>query len=375
MSMGSRGIRHDQRKLVDIKIGKRHRNELGDIASLADSIKAHGPLQLPGILDDGTLLFGYRRVQAFKLLGWEISDFRVFDSLEIALAEAIENLQRKNLTPSEVVELKRDLEPLLTKEANERMRRGKPVENFSKGRTLDKIAKSAGMSRPTLQKAEAVVAQAEVDPKFRKIVEEMDRTGKVSGAYKRMNIIKQAEALRSEKPPLPGNGPYSVIVVDPPWEYNYGNIPRRGTCPYPTMSIAEICSTDVPSLAAENCVIWVWTTNQHMREGFEVLDAWGFQQRSILTWVKDRMGCGNWLRGQTEHCLLASRGHPIVQLTNQTTVVSAAVREHSRKPDEFYELVESLCPASRYAELFSTMQRANWDCHGAVIGSQQNPIP
>ena len=97
-----------------------------------------------------------------------------------------------------------------------------------------------------------------------------------------------------------------------------------------------------------------------MRESFDVLDAWGFERRTILTWVKDRIGYGEWLRNRTEHCIMAVRGKPVVQLTNESTVLFAPVGRHSEKPDEFYALVERLCPAPRYAELFSRRARPNW---------------
>jgi N6-adenosine-specific RNA methylase IME4 len=78
------------------------------------------------------------------------------------------------------------------------------------------------------------------------------------------------------------------------------------------------------------------------------------------------MGMGDWLRGQTEHCIMAVRGKPIVTLTNQTTLLHAPVRAHSQKPPEFYDFVEKLCPAPRYADLFSRYRHNDkWDCHGA----------
>jgi N6-adenosine-specific RNA methylase IME4 len=82
------------------------------------------------------------------------------------------------------------------------------------------------------------------------------------------------------------------------------------------MSIAQICALNAGPLAHADCLFWLWTTNHHMREAFTVLDAWGFKQKTILTWAKDRMGTGDWLRGQSEHCLLAVRGKPVVELTN-----------------------------------------------------------
>ena len=79
------------------------------------------------------------------------------------------------------------------------------------------------------------------------------------------------------------------------------------------------------------------------------------------------MGTGDWLRGQTEHCLLAVRGTPVVHLSNQTTLLHGPLRANSQKPDEFYRLVESLCPAPRYAELFQRTEREGWDGHGDEV--------
>jgi len=83
--------------------------------------------------------------------------------------------------------------------------------------------------------------------------------------------------------------------------------------------------------------------------------------------VKNKLGVGDWLRGQTEYCLMAIRGRPIVVLTNQATVLTGPMRGHSQKPDEFYEFVEQLCPAPRYAELFSRRSRTGWDGHGDEV--------
>ena len=184
---------------------------------------------------------------------------------------------------------------------------------------------------------------------------------------KRLKIAKQAESIRAEPRLLPGRCRYRVIVADPPWPYEKRDEDpsHRGVLPYTTMSIEDICAIPVFSIAHDDCILWLWVTNHHMREAFQVLDAWGFEQKTILTWVKDRMGMGDWLRGQTEHAIMATRGKPIVTLTNQTTVLYAPARGHSVKPTEFYELVETLCPAPAYAYLFSRYQHnERWDVHG-----------
>jgi N6-adenosine-specific RNA methylase IME4 len=223
------------------------------------------------------------------------------------------------------------------------------------------------MARRTLEKAEAVVDAAEAEPaKYGKLLADMDRTGRVNGVFRQLKVAKQAEAIRAEPPPLPGNGPYRVIVVDPPWHYEKRHEdPSHRLLPFPSMTIDDLRATKISDIAHADCVLWFWVTNAHMREAFEVLAAWGFEPKTILTWAKDRMGTGDWLRGQTEHCIMAVRGKPVVTLSNQTTLLHAPVRAHSQKPVEFYNLVESLCPSPRYADLFSRYRHnEKWDCHG-----------
>src|SRR5262249_12386071 len=185
----------------------------------------------------------------------------------------------------------------------------------------------------------------------------MDRTGRVNGVYRRLKVAKQAELIRAERPPLPGNGPYRVGVIDLPWPTQVrGDDPscRRGP-PDPPMSLARMCKLPGPSLMHADAILWFWTTNADLISGdaLAVLKALEFTPKTMLTWVKDRMGTGDWLRGQTEQCIMAVRGNPTVTLTNQTTALHAPTRGHSAKPVEFYDLVESLCPAPRYADLFS----------------------
>jgi N6-adenosine-specific RNA methylase IME4 len=357
----------------DVKIGKRHRRDLGDIEALAATIADIGLLHPVVVRPDGELIAGERRIEAGKLLGWTQIPITVVDLEKVALGEYAENAFRKAFTPSEMVEIANSIEPIERKRAKDRQgeRTDKHPENFSsssRGRALDKVATVAGISRPTLVKARAIVAAAEAEPeKFAKLLDDMDRTGRVNGVYRRLKIQKQAELIRAEPPPLPGNGPYRVVVCDPPWPYEIrdDDPSHRGARPYATMSITDIRAMNVSDIAHADSVFWLWSTNHHMREAFEVLNAWGFEAKTILTWAKDKMGLGDWLRGQTEHCIMAVRGKPIVTLTNQTTLLHAPVRGHSEKPSEFYALVESLCPAPRYADLFSRYRHnEKWDVHG-----------
>jgi N6-adenosine-specific RNA methylase IME4 len=161
-------------------------------------------------------------------------------------------------------------------------------------------------------------------------------------------------------------GQYHVIVLDPPWRYDGGELAHdaegfRGVTDYPTMALEEIAAIELPT--ADDCVLWFWTTHRFMRHALDMLQQWGFEEKAVLTWVKDRMGIGRWLRSKSEFCVMAVRGSPPVNLTNQTTVLEAPLREHSRKPDEFYALVNELC-VGRKLDYFSREKRDGWDQYG-----------
>lgn len=368
------------RRPSDIRVRQRHRRDLGNLEDLKTSLAAVGLLHPIVIRPDGTLIAGERRLAAVKQLGWDWVPVHVVSTLsdvaKALQAERDENTCRVDFTPSEAVALARELEPLEREAAKQRHEQhsGRPkktggkIPPVSRGKAADKIAAAVGVDRKTLAKAEAVVEAAERDPnRFGKLREQMDRTRNVHGAYKQLEKRKQADEIASEPPPLP-TGPFRVIIADPPWQYDVrkDDVTHRSNLPYPEMSIAQICALPVGDLAADDCILWLWTTNAHMRESYQVLDAWGFTSKTILTWAKQKFGAGHWLRGQTEHCHLAVRGNPTVVLTNQTTLLSAPAGAHSAKPDAFYELVSALCPGSK-VELFQRRQRDGFVGHGNAI--------
>jgi N6-adenosine-specific RNA methylase IME4 len=356
--------------ISSITIGNRHRRDMGDLRALAKSIAEVGLLHPIGALASGELVFGERRLRACCLLGWTEIPARVVDIGSIVQGEIHENQIRKDFTPSERVAIERTMKAQIERRQGARTDLG---QNLGRSRVADASASLAGFgNRETARQAAAVVEAGERDPaKYARLVEDMDRSGRVGGVYRRLVVEQKAAAIAAEPPALP-TGPFRTIVADPPWFYARDDDPsHRGACPYPTMTVPEICAMPIAELAAEDALLWLWVTNPNMRRAFEVLDAWGFVERSILTWAKPHFGTGNWLRGQTEHCILAVRGRPIVTLTNQATILHAPVPEqrHSRKPEEFYQLVESLCPGSK-VELFCRQPRPGWAAHGdEVVGA------
>ena len=353
--------------IASIVVGHRHRKDQGDIAALAADIAEIGLLHPIVVTPSMRLIAGERQLLACKFLGWTQIPATIVDLTKITRGELSENTMRKQFTPSEEVAIYRTLYPAEKAAATFRKLSGRSASNG--GDVRDKVAAYVGKSGRTIQKQVEVVEAAEAEPeRFGPLLAHMDRTGKVNGPHKRLLVARKGEAIRKEPPPLPGKGPYRVIVADPPWPYElHDEDPSlRAACPYPTMTVDGIKALDVAGIAGPDSILWLWTTNFHMAHAFAVAAAWGFQPITILTWAKDRMGCGLWLRGQTEHCLLCTRGKPVITQTNHTTLLTAKVRQHSRKPEEFYRLVEALCPGSK-AELFQRYPREGWHGHGDEV--------
>src|SRR5947209_16266520 len=183
-------------RIDQIQVGFRYRKDLGDLRALADSISEIGLLHPIVVTPEGRLIAGQRRLEACRLLGWTEVRVTVVDLYQAARGEAHENFVRKDLLPSEIVALKRAIEPLESRAARERQGSRAdvghpPTMAESHGDTRDKIARYLGVGRTTIERAEAVVEAAEEEPEeYGYLVEQMDRSGKVAGAYRRLEVLK-----------------------------------------------------------------------------------------------------------------------------------------------------------------------------------------
>lgn len=361
-----------------IVVADRHRRELGDIESLAQSIQALGLLQPIGVTPDLRLIFGERRLRACERLGWERVPVRVIPSLSDAVctlqAERDENVCRKDFVIGEALALGERLEAIEAEAAKRRqgsrtdIHPGKFPEGC--GQTRDRVAAALGMSGRTYEKARAVCQAAQCEPdKYGRLLERMEATRKVDRAYRDLGKLQQIEQIEREPPALP-QGPFRTIVADPPWAYELRSedLTHRGRPGYPPMTLEDIKALPVGELAHEDSMLWLWTTNVHLPVAFEVIGCWGFRYITTLTWCKDAPGVGDWLRGQTEPCLFAVRGRPaMVNRSAQGTWFAAPRRAHSEKPEEFYQIVESLCPGSKL-ELYARRRRPGWEAYGNEVG-------
>lgn len=383
------------------------RREMGDLAGLAKSIDERGGLISPVCITPANeLIAGQRRLAAWSLsekFHKEPIPVNVLDVDNILAGEWDENKQRKDFTPSEAVELMEALAPMAAAKAKERQAHGKTgpgkpkevVEGADasgaaegKGAASDHLARYLGRDRKTLTRAQEVINAAKAEPEneeITKLVVYMDKTGKVNGPFKRLQRLLQSADIASKKASgkldLP-EGKFDRIVADMPWAFEPGDdrpqSATRGVRPYATMSTKQMCAMagDVKARAGDNCVLFFWTTNYHLSIAYEVLRAWGFSKYpTVLSWVKQKdgavqIGRGQWLRDASEHCIIAIKGKPAWMLDAQSTVLFAARRENSQKPDEFYALMDVLAPAQRSLELFARRELPEgWQGFGDQVGT------
>lgn len=182
---------------------------------------------------------------------------------------------------------------------------------------------------------------------------------------------------------------FRTVLADPPWPYrspravvgNGGRGAQNGTAAdiiqadvtqhYNVMSLEEIKSLPVRSLVANNAHLYLWTTNSFVREAHDVARSWGFEPKTIITWVKTRhdqphapsMRTGYWFRSATEHVVFAVRGKLRLTGPAAPTAFHSPRLPHSVKPDSFYTLVEEQSPGP-YLELFARRSRYGWERWG-----------
>lgn len=154
------------------------------------------------------------------------------------------------------------------------------------------------------------------------------------------------------------NGNYRTILADPPWQQTMAGKYRRrqyqspDDLPYPTMSVEEIKALPVGDMADTGCHLWLWTTNEYLRAGFDVMQAWGFKYLAPVHWIKPS-GCGNYFIHRTQTMLFGYKGKCIFPKARYIpNIIFANEGEHSRKPKESYDLIESVSLEPRL-ELFA----------------------
>jgi N6-adenosine-specific RNA methylase IME4 len=142
---------------------------------------------------------------------------------------------------------------------------------------------------------------------------------------------------------------FGVILADPPWKFEVRSslgLDRSAENHYPCQTTDEIMSLDVPSISADDCVLFLWATVPMIEDALAVMSAWGFTYKSHFCWIKNRYGTGYWNRNKHELLLVGTRGNvPAPAMGTQwPSVIDADVGEHSAKPTIFYQMIEEYYP-------------------------------
>ena len=255
---------------------------------------------------------------------------------------------------------------------------GEVLQISVKPDTQRDLAKVANVSHDTINKIEKIEAKASDEVKQKLSVGTMS----INEAYKEIKkeekkvervelIQKQIEDI--EEGLLPDLvGLFDVVSVDPPWPYegesknitSFDSVGRRVANPYPEMSIEQIKAIELPLM--ENAVVLLWTTHKFLPDAFEILKEWNLDYKATLVWNKEKIGMGVWFRMQCEFCLVGVKGKPYWENTAYRDIIIESRREHSRKPDSFFEMIEKITMGNRL-EYFSREKRQGWKVFGNDI--------
>jgi len=244
-----------------------------------------------------------------------------------------------------------------------------PINNNEPINTRNIVADKLNLGSGTIARAETIIKKAPED------VKDKVRSGEISinQAYKEIKIAEKIEArkemienvkIQIENENMILTDKYDVLVIDPPWDYGreYNPETSRVSNPYPEMSVQQIKNIELP--IKDNAVIFLWTTHAYLKHSFDILDNWGLTYKATMVWDKDMMGMGATIRMQCEFCIIAIKGKPILNGSSERDIIREKRREHSRKPDGFYEFVERFTIGKKL-DYFSRSKREGWDTYGA----------
>ena len=315
----------------------------------------------------------------------ELEKISAFRS-ELAIAETIEDIKHLETKASAIAEIARKQKT--GKSAQDEVGAFRCDIESKKGAWLDEFYPSKAHSSSPMadegigfkessnarlvSKEQELVAQAidELKQDDKKVVTPNAVVSLVRNKKRKEKIEKQKEEIINNALESP-TGDFDVIVMDPPWDYSEkggfsykqhdfeGN---RGGVDYSTMSINDIKNIKLP--AKDDSVLFLWTTHAFLKDSFSLLDEWGYNYKATIVWDKVNMGMGRVIRLQCEFCLLATIGNPIISGESERDIITEKRREHSRKPEAFYDMVERMC-VGRKLDYFSREDRKEWSAYGA----------
>lgn len=336
------------------------------------------------ILWNNYIIDGHNRYNIAKQWNLEYETESKNFSSEEAVKEwmILNQFGRRNLSNYQRSVLALQLEDVFRAKAKEKQKGGqggvllkqksaeaKPIE------TRKELSKVAAVSHDTIAKVKKIQEKAPEEIKAKLATGEVS----INAAYKeikkeekkeeRISIIKeQIEDIESGKVPEL-KGLYNVISIDPAWNYegenknitSYDANGRRVANPYPEMSTQEIKDIKLPLMS--DSVVFLWTTHKFLPDAFDILKNWNLDYKATLVWNKEKIGMGAWFRMQCEFCLVGIKGKPYWDNTTYRDIINEPRRQHSRKPDAFFDMVDKIT-LGRKLEYFSREKREGWDVFG-----------
>jgi len=354
--------------------------EKEEFENLKKDIAKQG-LLTPIVLYDGQILDGRNRFNACNELGInpKLEEYKGDSPLQFVISL---NLKRRHLTKQQAACVAVNNEELMVElevEAQKRKGGDRKSDDFKskvekipplkEKKTRVVLAETFHTNDRYIQDAKKL--KAEAPEEFAKVAkgqttfQEIKKEKKIEA--RRRKIEKQKEEIANGSPNLP-KGKFEVIAIDPPWNYLTKYSPDhymgRSANPYPSMTQEQLKELDLP--AAKDCVLWLWTTHHFIWDAKELLEHWGFEYKCILTWDKEMMGIGKWLRKQCEFCLVGVKGKPIWAKNNVRDILRESRTSHSTKPESFFKMVDELC-IGRKLEYFARKKRVGWDVFGDEV--------
>jgi N6-adenosine-specific RNA methylase IME4 len=347
--------------------------------------------------DRYVLVAGRHRIEAYRKLGKEHIPAIIspLDDLEARLWEIDENLCRNELSPAErAVAISR--RKAIYEQLHPETKHGAVGGGHEQSRQVGDSAKAdrftsatavvVGQSERTIQreahrgevlgeeilarvahtsldKGEELDALALLGSATREMLADEARRGvrvSAKAELKKQERYRREAELGRRQRELPTEK-FGVIVADPEWHDEVWSeetgMDRHAANHYPTSAAEVIKSRPVADIAADDCVLFLWTTNQHLRIAIEVMETWGSTYKSNYCWGKDRISLGRWQRGKHELLLIGTRGNPPCPApgTQRESLISAPKGEHSAKPKIFLQMIE---------EYFPTLQKVELNCRG-----------